>query len=354
MKNAIVEKKIRVGILFGGKSAEHEISLLSAKNLVESINRDTYEVVLIGIDKSGRWHKFELTGRMNNTIFSSQTPVSDPIAQLQSVDVVFSILHGSIGEDGAMQGLLKIAETPFVGAGVLGSAVGMDKDVMKRLLRDADIPVCRFRVVTISEEKNLNFQDITKELGSILFVKPANMGSSVGVNRAVDSESFERAVQDAFRYDRKIIIEEFIDGREIECSVLGNDEPIASLPGEVIPRSNFYSYHAKYIDEEGAQLDIPAKLPVDITKKIQALSIRVFRTLCCEGMARVDFFLKPDGMILANEINTLPGFTQVSMYPKLWEVSGVNASELSDHLIQLALERGERERQLATSYVPAI
>jgi len=272
-----------------------------------------------------------------------------PKRALGSVDVVFPVLHGPFGEDGTVQGLLKLAQVPFVGAGVLGSAIGMDKDVMKRLLRDAKIPVAKFLVFDRASAYEIDFSRIKRVLGLPLFVKPANLGSSVGISKVSNRKQFARAVKEAFRYDNKILLEEFIRGREIECSVLGNEHPLASLPGEIITRHDFYSYDAKYIDEKGAQLMIPAKLPPRVVKKIQKMAIASFKVLCCEGMARVDFFLSPAGKIIVNEINTIPGFTKISMYPKLWEASGVSYRNLIDRLIRLAIGRFHQEKNLRTS-----
>jgi D-alanine-D-alanine ligase len=266
-----------------------------------------------------------------------------------AIDVVFPVLHGPFGEDGTIQGLLKIADLPFVGAGVLGSAVGMDKDVMKRLLRDAKIPVPKFVVCEQREQKSLQFKTIKKNLGLPFFVKPANLGSSIGISKVSRLSQFRGAIDTAFRYDSKIIIEEAIRGREIECSVLGNDKPIASLPGEIIVQHEFYSYAAKYIDDRGARLEIPARLPKNIISEIRQIAVRTFQVLCCEGMGRVDFFLRPNGQVLVNEINTIPGFTEISMYPKMWEVSGLSYSRLIDRLIGLALERWRKEKRLRTS-----
>ena len=362
------KKRIRVGILFGGKSAEHEISLLSAKNVIDALDRDRYEPVLIGIDKSGRWVTSEpskfLLNSGNPKLIALNKAESKGVALVpqsegrltgldaagldENVDVVFPILHGPLGEDGAVQGLLKLANVPFVGAGVLGSAVGMDKDVMKRLLRDADLPVPKFLVFSRGEKPA--FDVVVKYLGMPMFVKPANLGSSVGISKAKDEAGFHKAVQDAFRYDRKIIVEESITGREIECAVLGNDEPKASIPGEIIPSHEFYSYEAKYIDADGAKLEIPAKLDAATEKRVQEMAVKVFKTLNCEGMGRVDFFLKKDGSLYVNEINTIPGFTKISMYPKLWEASGIGYTELIGKLIELAIERYQHEQTLSTSY----
>lgn len=360
-----MSKKIRVGVLFGGKSAEHEVSLQSAKNVVEAIDRKRYEVVLIGIDKAGRWYLNEESRFLlhaNNPKLIKMQHSEEKLAlapgenenqliglsehrKADAVDVVFPILHGPLGEDGTVQGLLKLANIPFVGAGVLGSAIGMDKEVMKRLLRDAGIPIADFVVLRKSSAAEIHFDEIKKQLGLPLFIKPANLGSSVGIHKVSAKEQFFQAVEDAFQYDNKILVEAFIKGREIECSVLGNENPVASLPGEIIPQLEFYSYEAKYLDEHGAALEIPAKLPKDMIREIQALAIKSFQTLCCEGMARVDLFLTEDGKILLNEINTIPGFTKISMYPKLWQASGISYSDLIDRLIQLALDRHAEEQK---------
>jgi D-alanine-D-alanine ligase len=361
-------KKIRVGIVFGGRSAEHEVSLQSAKNIIDAIDTNKYKLVLIGIDKQGQWHldeesrfllsvtesglpKLPITGENLALVLGQQNNQVVAISKgkrLGSLDVVFPVLHGPFGEDGTIQGLLKLANIAFVGAGVLGSAIGMDKDVMKRLLRDAGIPVVRFIVVNKYSSKEIDFDDAREQLGLPLFVKPANLGSSVGISRVKDREEFERAVGEAFHYDHKILIEECIKGREIECSVLGNDNPIASVPGEILPRHEFYSYEAKYLDENGAALEIPAKLSPETSERVRQLAIKTFTVLNCEGMARVDFFLRNGEEIIVNEINTIPGFTRISMYPKLWEASGISYSELIDRLIQLAIERFEREKRLKT------
>ena len=360
-----MKKKLRVAILFGGKSAEHEISLQSARNIVEAMDRKKYETVLVGIGKNGQWTLIETSRKgWPKSIPSVKTseslalapgrktgPLAGPSGReaVGRVDVVFPVLHGTFGEDGTVQGLLKLADIPFVGAGVLGSAVGMDKDVMKRLLRDAGIRSARFVVLERSSPAQMTFEDLQRQLGLPFFVKPANLGSSVGINKVKNRDQFQHAVREAFRYDSKILVEEYIEGREIECAVLGNDFPIASLPGEIIPQHEFYSYAAKYQDDKGAVLEIPAKLPQEVTKEIQDIAIQSFKTLCCEGMARVDFFLRDDREIIVNEINTIPGFTKISMYPKLWEASGISYTELIDRLIQLALERFKREKKLKTS-----
>ena len=365
-----MHKKIRVSILFGGKSAEHEVSLQSAKNIVEAIDKDKYDVILIGIDKNGQWYLNEASRFLlhaENPKLIALNRSSEHVAlvpkdnrnqlvnlssreSLGPIDVVFPVLHGPFGEDGTVQGLLKLFNVPFVGASVLGSAIGMDKDVMKRLLRDAGIPIPDFLVFHKESIDDIDFERVTRQLGLPLFIKPANLGSSVGIHKVKDESRFMPAILDAFQYDVKILIEEYIKGREIECSVLGNENPIVSIPGEIIPQHEFYSYEAKYIDEKGASLEIPAKLSPEIIKQIQDVALRAFKALCCEGMARVDFFLRNEKEIFVSEINTIPGFTKISMYPKLWEASGIPYTELIDKLIQLALERFEREKKIKISY----
>ncbi len=331
-------KKIRVGVIFGGKSTEHEVSLMSAKNVIAALNTKKYEIVRILIDKEGQWQWGEGGVKANPPLVES------------SVDVVFPVLHGSLGEDGTVQGLLKLMDIPFVGPSVLGSAIGMDKDVQKRLLRDAGIPIAKFLTVRAQEKGEINFAEAKKALGLPLFVKPANAGSSVGVSKVKKEADFMPAIEDAFRYDSKVLIEEAIEGREIECAVLGNEDPIASIPGEVKPNHEFYSYEAKYIDENGALLEIPAQLPKEVLKKVQETAVAAFKVLECEGMSRVDCFVTKDGRVLVNEINTIPGFTKISMYPKLFEASGISYSDLIDRLIQFALARAEREKKLETSF----
>jgi D-alanine-D-alanine ligase len=333
------------------------------------MDKEKYNPLLIGIDKSGKWHLYDHSAflanaddpkhiRLNNAgngvalIPQCEGRISNLLQKDfdKSIDVAFPILHGPFGEDGTIQGLLKLANVPFVGAGVSGSAIGMDKDVMKRLLRDAKLPICKFLVFREYEESP-SYKAILAELGSPFFVKPANMGSSVGVSKVCKDSEFKKALEEAFRYDKKVVVEEYIEGREIECSVLGNRNPIASVPGEVISSHDFYSYEAKYIDEKGALIKIPAELAANTESRIKEIAIATFKTLLCEGLARVDLFLKNHEEIMVNEINTMPGFTSISMYPKLWEASGLSYTELIDRVIQLAMERFEREQGVASSYI---
>jgi D-alanine-D-alanine ligase len=364
-----MKKKIRVGIIFGGRSAEHEVSVISARNVFNALDRSKYEPVPIGITKQGQWclpgeSLLALSGRATYTASLDKAPrplalapgrsggndvvLSDPKA-VEHIDVMFPVLHGTYGEDGTVQGLLRLLDIPFVGADVLGSAIGMDKDVAKRLARDAGIPIAKF--ITLAGPHDVSYERARKALGAPFFVKPANLGSSVGIHKVKNSRQYRAALDDAFRYDTKVLIEEFIDGREIECSVLGNDDPVASVPGEVVPstRHEFYSYEAKYLDENGAALVIPAHLSATVSRRVREMAVRIFKVLCLEGMSRVDFFVRGSEVIF-NEVNTIPGFTNISMYPKLWEASGIGYAKLLDRLIGLAIERHARKKALKTSF----
>jgi D-alanine-D-alanine ligase len=367
--------KIHVGIVFGGRSGEHEISLRSARSVVDAIDRDTYDVSLIGIDRSGRWHLLDepafrrlteavlpaLNGAGNEIILPPAPAlgelihVQQPSAPVGRLDVIFPVLHGPYGEDGTIQGLLELADIPYVGAGVLGSAVGMDKDVQKRLLQASGLPVVPFLTVTCAEwtAHAASIMARAAQLGLPLFAKPANLGSSVGISKVRALEDLARAIAIACEYDNKILIEKGIDAREIECAVLGNDDPRASVPGEISPHAEFYSYEAKYVDEHGATLQIPAPLTEVETAAVRDLAVRVFRVLDCAGMARVDFFLeRGTGAWYVNELNTIPGFTSISMYPKMWEASGLPYSQLISRLVELAIERHAQRSRLKKTYTP--
>jgi D-alanine-D-alanine ligase len=350
-----MEQKVRVALLCGGQSAEHEVSLQSAKNVAGAVNPAVYEKTLIGITKDGRWlwrgadrqdgdgfHGFLLNENDPKTVCLDEENLAlFDCGNLKSLfDVVFPVLHGPYGEDGAVQGFLKMSGVPFVGSGITGSALGMDKEIAKKLLRAEGIPIANF--ITLHKDEPLPpFLSVVKKLGLPLFVKPANMGSSVGVHKIHGEDEWLLFLDDAFLYDDKIIIEEFIDGREIECAVLGNGaEAKASCPGEIIASHEFYSYEAKYIDENGARIVIPAKLPNYTTEEIQRIAVQTFLTLCCADLSRVDFFVKKDGQVIVNEINTMPGFTQISMYPKLWEQCGIPYQTLIDRLIRYGMSRG--------------
>ena len=390
-------KKLRVGVLFGGRSGEHEVSLLSAASVLNAIDKSKYEVVPIGITKEGRWvtaaHAERLLkgkasdaeprhlragdpettstaavlargegvvvppmpGENHSSLMPFETDARELRAAVNPVDVdiIFPVLHGTFGEDGTIQGLLELADIAYVGAGVLGSAAGMDKDVMKRLFRDADLPIVKHVTVLRSrwrEEPKKVRKLIESKLKYPVFVKPANLGSSVGISKVHDASELPAAMDEAARFDRKLVIEEGVGGkkakaREIECSVLGNDKPIASVAGEVVPIKEFYDYNAKYLDE-GSELIIPTKVSKAKMKEIQQLASRAFQAVECSGLARVDFLMDPRSQkMYVNEINTLPGFTSISMYPKLWAASGIAYSELIDRLIQLGLERHAEKKE---------
>jgi D-alanine-D-alanine ligase len=363
------KNKIRIAILFGGRSAEHEVSLQSARNVIEAIDKDRYETVLIGIDRKGGWFLNEnwMTLLHSNdpqliALNQSNTAVSlvpgdetGRLIDLQhstlivSIDVVFPILHGPYGEDGSVQGLAKLANVPCVGSDILGSAIGMDKDVAKRLLRDACISVASHICVKRRDLSDELPKQIEQGFGYPVYVKPANMGSSVGVVKVSQAADLLPAIDIALQYDTKILIEESIIGREIECAVLGNDEPIVSTAGEIVTNDGFYSYEKKYIDNEAAKLKIPAALDPACLASLQATAIETFRVLETRGMARVDMFLTANNRIFVNEINTIPGFTAISMYPKLWQASGIPYPELIDRLIRLSIEDFEEKRNLKTT-----
>lgn len=370
--------KLRVAIIFGGRSGEHEVSIVSAASIYRALDKSKYDVTLIGIDKTGRWllpDDLTLLARSANprlvnlsaerdavslVPFESRTPLIHLDARRSSAqgsgfDVVLPVLHGPFGEDGTVQGLLELANVPYVGSGVLGSALGMDKDASRRLLRDAGIPVVPFHALRKSDflaRAPRLLAEVGREFGFPYFVKPANLGSSVGVHKVKNEDEAMRKVRDAFAYDTKVLVERAVDARELECAVLGNTEPRASVVGEVIPRHEFYSYEAKYLDPNGADLVIPARdIDAEVEERVRGYSIDAFRALECRGLARVDFFLdRRTQQLYLNEINTMPGFTPISMYPKLWEASGLGYAQLLDELIRLALEQQATKRSLKTSY----
>lgn len=366
-------KRLRIGILFGGRSGEHEVSLASAASVIRALDTEKYEAVPIGITKDGRW----LVGtsaaqkllpevlRTGERVVLPPDPSSSALVSLGGgsaqpsvkVDVIFPVLHGTFGEDGTVQGLLELAGVPYVGAGVLGSAVGMDKDLQKRVFREARIPVVAALTISRHEwetKRGAVLVAVKKKFGFPLFVKPATLGSSVGMTRVSNAAELPAAMDLAAEFAQKIVVERAIRGREIEVSVLGNDEPEASIPGEIIPHREFYDYAAKYL-ESGTRLEIPAKLNKKQVAQFQEYAVRAFRAIECMGMARVDFFLeRGTGKIYLNEVNTIPGFTSISMYPKLWEASGIPYSELISRLIDLALEQHkEKARTKYSIELPA-
>jgi D-alanine-D-alanine ligase len=367
-------KKLKVGIIFGGRSGEHEVSFCSASSIMKAINRDKYTVVPIGITKEGRWISPQesalalQSGRIEgkSTVILVNNPSGKSLISIDNhqefkketwegkLDVIFPVLHGPYGEDGTIQGLLELADIPYVGAGVAASAVSMDKELMKTIFKQKSLPVLKWLTI-----KRKDWQKDKEEILSLiqntfeypLFVKPTNLGSSVGITKVHRKEELEKAIDLASSYDRKILIEEGLEGaREIECSVLGNDEPQTSVVGEVKPAGEFYDYDSKYIDQ-ATQLIVPADLPENVSEKVRKIALCAFKAIDAAGMARVDFFVtKKENKIYLNEINTIPGFTSVSMYPRLWEASGVFYPELIDRLIQMALERYQDKKQNKTSY----
>jgi D-alanine-D-alanine ligase len=370
-------KKIKVGLIFGGRSGEHEVSLMSAQGVMNAIDRKKYQVVPIGITKEGRWLA---SGDPMKALASGSFEESNPAAllaepsqkglmrlehrrqeraikavQVSEIDVAFPILHGPYGEDGTVQGLLELAGIPYVGAGVAASAVGMDKILFKDIMFAHDLPIVPYLAIKRKEWERSPDETVARieaEIGYDCFVKPANLGSSVGISKAHNQAQLRAALDEAGRYDRKLLVEQAVDAREIEVSVLGNDEPQASVPGEIVPSNEFYDYAAKYLDGE-SDLLIPAPIPEEMAGRIRKIAVEAYLAIDCAGMARVDFLLdRQSSRVYLNEVNTLPGFTPISMYPKLWEASGVSYPELINRLIELALERHGDKSRSATSYQP--
>jgi len=369
-------KKIRVGLVFGGRSGEHEVSIASAMSVYNALDKTRYDVTLIGIDKTGRW----LLPDPRPLLAKADNPMSVKLSQMPGsyglipfageaqmipmeasssppprLDVILPILHGTFGEDGTIQGLLEMAQIPYVGSGVLGSALGMDKDVSARLFNAAGIatvPSLCVRKHEFSANRTAVKDRILDQFQFPFFVKPANAGSSVGVHKVKSREQLKTALDDAFSFDLKVLVQKAVEARELEVSVLGNESPRASVVGEIIPTHEFYSYEAKYLDENGAALKIPAEnLPDDIREKARAWAVLAFKTLECKGLSRVDFFLdRRTGELFLNEINTIPGFTRISMYPKLWEASGIGYAQLLDELIRLALDDFAKRSALRVTY----
>lgn len=340
-------------VLCGGESGEHEVSLQSAKSIIQYIPKEKYHVIPVGISKSRQW----LCGTpfLKNEDDPSTIALADDLKPVrlengmldgEKIHAVFPIIHGTYGEDGCLQGLLQMQHIPYVGSGVLGSSIGMDKDIMKRLLLFDGIRCARHRTMYKWQNPLPDYEEVSGELGKTLFVKPCNLGSSIGISKCRNREEYDRAVAFAFEFDKKVLVEEFIPGREIEISVLGNEHPEVSVPGEIIPGGEFYSYDSKYIDSDRTQLKIPAHLDQAVIDEIGNMAKRAFRLLELDGLTRIDFFVKDNGEIYLNEVNTLPGFTKISMYPKLWDYSGIAYPDLIDRLIQLAIDRHTLEQAL--------
>ena len=369
-----MKKKLRVGVIFGGRSGEHEVSLRSAESVINAIDKSKYDVVPIGITKEGRWLvSGSAAALLPDAVMASNSHqqvaiIGDPtmrgltrldererLLASEPLDAVFPVLHGTYGEDGTIQGLLEMAGVPYVGCGVLASATGMDKVTMKQLFERAGLTLIKYDWFLRSaweENPDAIIKRINKSLGFPVFVKPANLGSSVGISKASDKRELRDAIDDAGRYDRKLVVERAVNGREIEVSILGNEHPVASLPGEIITGHEFYDYEDKYIDTS-SRTEVPANLPKRIIDRIQRDAIRAFQAVDGSGLARVDFFVeRGTNRVIINEINTMPGFTSISMYPKLWEASGIPYSELIDRLISLAIERHRDKARNLTSYEP--
>lgn len=346
--------KQHLAIIFGGKSTEHEISILSTKSILKHLNKSNYELFVIKIETSGHW-KLIVENEIDTPNAGQKVALvsGDPKTRLISLadgslittlDVAFPVLHGLFGEDGAIQGLFKMVDIAFVGCDVLAAAACMDKDVTKRLLRDAGINIAPYMIAT--PQLIPTYEEVEKQLGSPVFIKPANLGSSVGVFKVSGKDAFQEKIQEALKYDHKVLIEQSIYGKEVECSVLGNEEPKASLPGEIITNTDFYDFESKYIDSNASSTQIPASISEEQIEIIRETAVKAYQTMTCQGLARVDFFVTNDGDILINEINTLPGFTNISMYPKMWEASGIGYAELLDLLIELAVTKHEKDAVL--------
>lgn len=351
-----MDTRKKLGIIFGGKSAEYEISIISAKSVLRAIDPLKYDIRAIAIDLSGLWYEVPLERMDQDSLDSSNLyeglegidffRASDELCR--DLDVVFPVLHGPFGEDGSIQGFFQVAGIPYVGAGVIGSAIAMDKDVSKRLLEHAGIPIANF--LTVHRGDDLSYEAVQKRLGSEFFIKPANMGSSLGISLVKEEGEYLKAVELAFLYDHKLVIEKRLYIREIEIAVLGLDNPIVSFPGELTPKGEIYDYNAKYIDPDGAKFILPARLTDKLIKEIQEMALKAFKVLCLDSMARVDFFLDQEDRLYVNELNTIPGFTSISLYPKLWELSGIPNSVLIDRLIDIAIEKKRRAETLQLEY----
>lgn len=354
------KERIAVGLLFGGSSAEHEVSLVSAASVYKNLDKKKYDTVSIYINKEGLWRIVESpllpSTTLNQGEFSSFLPWrTNPDPKETTVDIYFPVLHGPCGEDGTIQGLFEMADVPYVGATVLASAIGMDKALAKTLFRLKNLPVVHHLILSESDWKRKRKQflsRISQEFQLPFFVKPANLGSSIGISKVKDYGQSDEAIHEAFQYDRKILIEEGITGRELECSVLGDENPQASLPGELIPFREFYDYRDKYVENKTSFI-IPAKLPSSVVREVQRISLEAYAAIDCSGMARVDFFYDDkERRVLLNEINTIPGFTEISMYPKLWEVSGLPYAQLLDILIDLGLQKHQSKKRTWKKFIP--
>lgn len=357
-------KKKKVAILYGGRSVEHAVSVNSARNIYEFLDKSKFEPVSIGISKSGQWFLTEGVGKdieKGKPVSLILNPAKPSFTVIKSgdkftVDILFPVLHGTDGEDGSIQGLIKAMDLPMVGTGVLGSSLSMNKIVAKRLLREAGLPVTDFVTFRYDEKDKISFNALSKKLGLPFMVKSASLGSSVGVTKVKTKKDFKAAVEEAFKYDDEMLAEEYITGREIECAVLGNNPPEASLPGEIVisKKYEFYTFDAKYVDPEAVRIDVPAKLPKAAAEKIRKASVKAFEALHCLDFSRIDLFLDKKGNIFINEINTIPGFTNSSMYPMMWKERGISFPDLITRLLNLAQERYDRGKRIERDFQSAL
>lgn len=352
-------KHLNVLVILGGKSPEHQISLISGKNIIENLDREKYKVKIVGIQPNGKWKYYDERKYLKNADAADKISLTKSRSEvcivqkkdghhlvnikngkkITRIDVIFPVLHGRNGEDGTIQGYFRMLGIPFVGTDVAASAIGMDKDIAKRLWRDAGIPIAKFVVLHHTNKDAETYTSISKKLGNTLFVKPANTGSAIGVYKVTNESEYSKAVENAFMYDRKILVEEAIDCIEVECAVLGYRDVKASIVGSLKATQEFYNYDAKYLDKDGAIFEIPAKIPTKLRNELRRTAIKAFQAIGGEGLSRVDFFFKKDNTFVLNEINTMPGFTSISMYPKLWEATNLPVKELLDQLILLSIER---------------
>jgi D-alanine-D-alanine ligase len=359
-----MNEKKTVAILYGGRSVEHGVSVNSAKNIFEYLDRKLFNAIAIGINKNGKWFLTEGVNKemeKGKPLGVSLDPENGGLVVLASMerlraDIIFPVLHGTDGEDGSIQGLIKVLDVPMVGTGVLGSAISMNKIVSKRLLKEAGIPVSKFLTFSFADKEKISYDAIAKELGSPFMLKSASLGSSVGVSKVKTPDDFKKALDDSFSYDNEVLAEEFIKGREIECAILGNNPPEASYPGEIVISSKyeFYTFEAKYVDGEAVRIDVPANISQDVAEKVRSISLNAYRALQCEDFARVDLFITEDGGAYVNEINSIPGFTNSSMYPMMWRERGIDFTSLITRLLNLAFERYTRSQRIARDFQSAL
>jgi D-alanine-D-alanine ligase len=358
-----MKEKLKVCILFGGRSVEHEISLRSARNVFQNIDRKSFEVMLIGIDKKGGWYFCKdidediTAGQPVLLKLDASAPgfVTSQSEKVYTFDVIFPVLHGTDGEDGSIQGIFKTVDIPLIGSGVLGSGISMDKVVSKQILKECKVPVADYLTYSFDRKDQIEFENVVAKLGLPFMIKSAALGSSVGVSKVVDQASFNAALEDSFKYDNRVILEAYVEGREMECAILGNEEPEATVPGEIIliKDYDFYDYTAKYLDEDAIEIKIPAELDNKVKEEVMATAVMAYKALQCNDYARVDLFVTQENKVIINEINTIPGFTNVSMFPMLWEHMGLSYKDLISKMITLAIDRWQKLKRVETSYADA-